>query len=333
VRRRPATARAAALALAALAALAGPACRRERPATDAFRLGYFPNVTHGQALVGLDDGTLARALGGRLEPRMFNAGPAAMEALLLGDIDASYVGAGPAVIAHLRSEGEGLRVVAGAVSGGAVLVVRDARSAEDLAGKRVGSPQLGNTQDVALRTWLRAQGLSDRGGRRSVEVTPLPNADLLSMFARGELAGAWVPEPWGARLLAEAGGRILVDERTLWEGGRFPAAVLVVSRRALERRPGDVAALVRAHVELTRRWQRDPHGFAALANAAYGRRTGKPLPEAVLRDALSRLEPVEDPMAPQLARMAREAQRLGFAPEGELATLVDDAPVRAALAR
>jgi NitT/TauT family transport system substrate-binding protein len=217
--------------------------------------------------------------------------------------------------------------VAGAVSGGAVLVVRDARSAADLAGKRVGSPQLGNSQDVALRTWLRAQGLSDRGGPRGVDVTPLPNADLLSMFVRGELAGAWVPEPWGARLLAEGGGRILVDERSLWEGGRFPAAVLVVSRRALERRPADVAALVRAHLELTRRWQRDPAQFGTLVNAAYGRRTGKPLPEAVLRDALSRLAPLEDPMGPQLARMARDAQALGFVPKGEVADLVDAAPL------
>jgi NitT/TauT family transport system substrate-binding protein len=325
--------RRAALVLVALTALALASCRRERPATSPFRLGYFPNVTHGQALVGVDDGTLARALGGRLEPRMFNAGPSAMEALLLGDLDASYVGPGPAVIAHLRSGGEGLRVVAGAVSGGAVLVVRDARSAQDLAGKRVGSPQLGNSQDLALRTWLRARGLSDRGGPRGVDVTPLPNPDLLSMFARGQLAGAWVPEPWGARLLVEAGGRILVDERTLWEGGRFPAAVLVVSRRALERRPADVAALLRAHVELTRRWQRDPAGFGALVNAAYGRRTGKPLADSVLRDALSRLEPLDDPLAPQLARMARDAQALGFAPSGEVASIVDEAPLRTALAR
>jgi NitT/TauT family transport system substrate-binding protein len=325
--------RRAPLALVALAVLALAGCRRERPATGPLRLGYFPNLTHGQALVGLDDGTLPRALGGRLEPRMFNAGPAAMEALLLGDLDASYVGAGPAVIAHLRSAGEGLRVVAGAVSGGAVLVVRDARSAEDLAGKRVGSPQLGNSQDLALRTWLRARGISDRGGPHGVDVTPLPNADLISMFVRGELAGAWVPEPWGARLLAEGGGRILVDERSLWEDGRFPTAVLVVSRRALERRPADVAALVAAHVELTRRWQRDPHGFGALVNAAYGRRTGKPLPEAVLRDALSRLAPLEDPLAPQLARMARAAQELRYAPEGEIAAIVEDAPLRAALAR
>jgi NitT/TauT family transport system substrate-binding protein len=312
-----------ALLVAALAAALAAGCSREPRDDRPLRLGYFPNVTHAQALVGIDDGTFARALGGRLDPRMFNAGPAAMEALLVGDLDASYVGAGPAVIAWLRSERAGLRVVAGAVSGGAVLVVRDARSARDLAGKRVGSPQLGNTQDVALRTWLRAHGLSDRGGDHGVEVTPLTNADNLAMFRRGDLAGAWVPEPWGARLVAEAGGRILVDERTLWEGGRFPTTLLVVSRRALERRREDVAALVRAHLELTRRWERDPERFGRLANEAFGRRTGKPLKPAVLLDALSRLEPVADPMAPQLAKLARDAQALGFAPPGDPAGIVD----------
>jgi NitT/TauT family transport system substrate-binding protein len=309
-----------ALALA-LAMAAG--CAREPSVDRPLRLGYFPNITHGQALVGIDDGTFARALGGRLDPRMFNAGPAAMEALLVGDLDASYVGAGPAVIAWFRSERSGLRVVAGAVSGGAVLVVRDATSAEDLAGKRVGSPQLGNTQDVALRTWLRAHGLSDRGGARGVEVTPLTNADNLAMFRRGDLAGAWVPEPWGARLVAEARGRILVDERTLWPDGRFPTTVLVVSRHALERRGADVRALLRAHLELTRRWQADPEGFGRLANEAFGRRTGKPLAPAVLADALSRLEPLTDPLAPQLARLARDAQALGFAPPGDPEGIVD----------
>src|SRR5512133_2669010 len=180
------------------------ACSRGRDAGRPFRLGYFPNVTHAQALVGDADGTFARALGGRLETKRFNAGPSAMEALLAGDLDASYVGPGPAVIAFLRSKGQGLRVVAGAASGGAVLVVRDARSARDLAGKRVGSPQLGNTQDVALRTWLRKNGLLDGAGLRAVEVTPVGNPDILTLFARGDLAGAWVPEPWGARRVAEA---------------------------------------------------------------------------------------------------------------------------------
>ncbi len=309
---------------AVLVLAAATACSRGRSDARAFRLGYFPNVTHAQALVGVADGTFARALGGRLETKAFNAGPAAMEALVSGDLDATYVGPGPAVIAYLRTRGEALRVVAGAASGGAVLVVKDARRPEDLAGKRVASPQLGNTQDVALRTWLRANGLSDQRGARGVEVTPLANSDILAMFARGDLAGAWVPEPWGARLVAEAGGRILVDERTLWPGGKFPAAVLVVSRRALETRRPQLAALLRAHLELTRRWEKDPAAFAALANEAYGRQTGKPLPPAVLRDAFSRVTPTVDPLRPQLEEMARRAQALAFAPRGDLSGIVDE---------
>jgi sulfonate transport system substrate-binding protein len=287
------------------------------------RLGYFPNLTHGQAMVGVDDGSIAAALGGRLDPRMFNAGPAAMEALLAGELDASYVGPGPAVIAYLRSRGEGLRVVAGAASGGAVLVVRDAAKPQDLAGKRVASPQLGNTQDVALRVWLKARGLGDKGGPGGVEVTPLANPDILTMFARGDLAGAWVPEPWGARLVADAKGKILVDERTLWPDGKFPTTLLVVSRRALERRASDVQALLRAHIALTRRWADDRRAFGRLVNDGYGKRTGKPLPDAILEDALSRIEPTSDPLAPQLHEMARHAQSLGFAPPGDVSGMVD----------
>jgi NitT/TauT family transport system substrate-binding protein len=325
VSRRPATGasrlRGAALA-AALACLAS--CRGRRADERPFRLGFFPNVTHAQALVGADDGTFSRALGGDLEMRTFHAGPAAMEALLAGDLDATYVGAGPAVIAFLRTEGQALRVVAGAVSGGAALVVRDAARPEDLAGKRVGSPQLGNTQDVALRTWLRANGLSDRGGPRGVEVTPLASPEILRMFSRGDLAGAWVAEPWGARLVAEGRGRILVDERTLWPDGKFPTTVLVVSTRALERRRAQVMALLRAHAELTRRWRDGPARFAGLANEGYARRTGKKLGDAVLADAFSRMEPASDPMRGALQRMARQAQALGFAPPGDLTGMVDD---------
>jgi NitT/TauT family transport system substrate-binding protein len=313
-------------ALAALAVLA--ACRRGGEQTSPFRLGYFPNVTHAQALVGVDDGTFARALGGRLETRPFNAGPAAMEALLAGDLDATFVGPGPAAIAYLRTRGEALRVVAGAASGGAVLVVKDARRPRDLAGKRVASPQLGNTQDVALRTWLRKNGLAEGVGAGQVNVTPLANPDILSLFARGQLAAAWVPEPWGARLIAEGGGRILVDERTLWPEGRFPTTVLVVSRRTLEKRRAELDALLRAHLELTRRWETDAIAFTAAANAAYGKVAGKPLPPAVLADAFSRLEPVSDPLAPQLAEMARNAQALGFAPPGDVSGIVDARPLQ-----
>jgi sulfonate transport system substrate-binding protein len=306
----------------ALALTASVGCRSRDRGEGPLRLGYFPNVTHAQALVGLADGTFARALGGRFQAKAFNAGPSAMEALLAGELDACYVGPGPAVIAYLRTHGEGLRVVAGAASGGAALVVRSARRPADLVGKRVASPQLGNTQDVALRWWLRENGLSDRGGRSGVQVTPLASADVLSMFARGDLAGAWVPEPWATRLVHQ-GGRILVDERSLWPEGRFPSAVLVVSTRALARRRADLRALVAAHLELTARWRRDPAAFARAANARYGALTGKRLGEEIVLEAFSRVEPISDPLAPQLTEEARRAQALGFAPGGDVSGIVD----------
>ncbi|MFT3914064.1 MAG: ABC transporter substrate-binding protein [Anaeromyxobacteraceae bacterium] len=329
MRRRYGLAQATAVLLA-VGALAGAGCHRGREGGP-LRVGHFPNVTHAQALVGLDDGTFSRALPAGLEVKMFNAGPAEMEALLAGELDVAYVGPGPAIVAHLRSRGEALRVVAGAASGGASLVVRsDVKAPEDLRGRRVATPQLGNTQDVALRTWLGARGLTVGRGAGAVEVTPIANSDALGLFARGDLGGAWVPEPWAARLLAEAGGRILVDERTLWPEGRFPTAVVVVSTRALERRRAEVEAFLGAHVALTRRWREDPAAFARAANAGYGRRTGKPLAEAVAADAFSRLDPLEAPMPERFTELARQAQALGFAPAGDVKGLVDPGPLEAA---
>jgi len=317
------TRRARSVALLAAAALA--ACKKgSSPGEGApLRLGFFPNLTHAQALVGNAEGLFARELGGPVVTRQFNAGPAAMEALLAGDVDVCYVGPGPATIAYLRSHGEALHVVAGAASGGAVLVARSARTPQDLAGKRVASPQLGNTQDIALRLWLRQQRLRVGDGPRDVRVTPLSNPDILGLFGRGEIEAAWVPEPWGARLVAEAGGHVLVDERDLWEGRQFPITVVVATRRALESRRRDVVAVLRAHLSLTDRWSADRASFARAANAQYGALTGHPLPDAVLQDAFSRLEPVSDPLAPQLAEGARRAQELDYAPQGDLSGLVD----------
>lgn len=308
----------------AIGALAGaPGCRGERAADAPLRLGYFPNITHAQALVGVDDGTFAKALGGRLEAKVFNAGPAAMEALVAGDLDLSFVGPGPAVIAYLRTRGESLVVVAGAMAGGALLVARpEIASPADLKGRRVACPQVGNTQDIALRTWMRKQGLREGGGPDEVRVTPLENPDIVGLYARGEVDAAWVPEPWAARLVAQ-GARILVDERSLWPGGAFQTTVIVASRRAVERRRGDVVALLRAHRALTDRWVRDPAAFLAAANAALGKLTGKPLPAPILADAFSRVSPTVDPMSDALAQVARDAQSLGYAPSGAISGMVD----------
>jgi NitT/TauT family transport system substrate-binding protein len=263
--------------------------------------------------------------------RQFNAGPAAMEALLAGDVDVSYVGPGPATIAFLRSGGSVLRVVAGAVSGGASFVARSARSPRDLAGKRIASPQLGNTQDIALRFWLRSQSLTIGESGSEVRVHPLASPDILGLFARGEIEAAWVPEPWGARLRAQ-GGHDLVDERDLWPDRRFPTTVVVATRRALEERRRQVVAMLRAHLVLTERWKADPPGFARAANAQFARLTGHPLPDAILLDAFSRLEPTADPLRRQLEMGARHAQELKFAPAGDISGMVDGSALEEARA-
>jgi NitT/TauT family transport system substrate-binding protein len=314
--------------LALLAAGSGSGCKKSGgDAADPnapLRLGFFPNITHAQALVGHNEGTFTAEPGiGRLEVKQFNAGPCAMEALVAGSLDVSYVGPGPAINTYLKA-GRELRIISGAVNGGAVLVTRNAKSPAELKGKKIASPQIGNTQDIALRHWLQEQGLSvasDKGG--DVQVVPLNNPDILGQYLQGGLEGAWVPEPWGARMIAEGGGQVLVDERDLWPERRFPTTVLVTTKKVLETRRPQVLALLRAHVKLTERWTSDPAAFTASVNAGFGKLTTKPLPEPVLKDAFSRLEPSLDPVPSALAESARHAKELGYLTGDDISGLVD----------
>jgi NitT/TauT family transport system substrate-binding protein len=314
------------LALAGLAVL-GAGCKREAPAGSPnapLRLGFFPNITHAQALVGNAEDTFSSQPGvGRLEVKQFNAGPAAMEALVAGSLDVSYVGSGPAINTFLKA-GRELRIISGAVNGGAVLVVKSAKSAEELKGKKLATPQLGNTQDIALRYWLKQKGLATNlQGTGDVQIVPLSNPDILGQFLNGGIEGAWVPEPWGARMVAEGGGHILVDERDLWPDKRFPTTVIVTTRKVLETQRPRVAALLRAHVQLTERWKGDRAGFTTAVNAAFGRLTHKPMPGPIIQDAFSRLEPSLDPVPSALATAAQHAKELGFTTDADIKGLVD----------
>lgn len=296
-------------------ALAG-ACRPAEENTGALRLGLFPNITHAPALVGVERGFLAEALAREsvaLEPFTFNAGPAAIEALLSGALDATYVGPNPAINAFLRSKGA-VRVVAGAAVGGASLVVRpEIAAAADLRGKRVASPQLGGTQDVALRTWLNGQGLPvDEFGGGEVSVTPQDNAQTLEGFLAGEIAGAWVPEPWATRLVLEGGGKVLVDERDLWPDGRFTTTVLLVRKGQLEVRPATIRALLAGHVAATRWIVEHPAEAMQAVNAAIERRTGRALAAATIERAWQNLQFTTDPVPAALTRSAEDAAKLHF---------------------
>ncbi|MCI0476277.1 MAG: ABC transporter substrate-binding protein [Anaerolineales bacterium] len=281
------------------------------------RVGYFPNLTHAQAVIGIADGTFARALGDSvtLDPKVFNAGPSAIEALFAGQLDLSYIGPNPAINGYVKSNGEALRIIAGATSGGAVLVVRGDAGINvpaDLRGKKIATPQLGNTQDVAARAWLMKQGfkLKEQGG--DTQVIPVANPDILTLFQKKEIAAAWVPEPWGARLVREANGRIFLDERDLWLDGKFVVAHVIVRTKFLQAHPDVVKRFLAAHVELTQRINADPTTAKQKLNSEIARLTGAALPNEILDDAWSRQTVTYDPIRASLFGSADAAFRLGF---------------------
>jgi len=291
------------LALCLVATLAacsvGPGATQSEPVTVHF--GYFPNLTHAQALIGVANGAFQQALGPdvKLEPTVFNAGPSEIEAMFAGKLDIGYIGPNPAVNGYVKSNGDALRIIAGATSGGAVLVVRaDAgiHSAADFEGKRIASPQLANTQDVSLRHWLLANGhqLSETGGKTSV--LPTNNPDILTLFRKKELDAAWVPEPWGAQLQVDAGAQLFLDERDLWPGGQFATTELIVSRKFLSDHPDIVEKFVTAHVELTQWIIQHPDDAKTIANKEIQRLSGVALSQAVLDLAWSRLNVTYDPL-------------------------------------
>jgi NitT/TauT family transport system substrate-binding protein len=272
-------------------------------------LGYFPAVTHAQAILGVSQGTFQRALGPdiALEATPFNAGPEAVEAIFAGSLDMAYVGANPAINAHVRSKGGGVRIIAGSASGGAALVVRgDANilSASDLRGKRLATPQLGNTQDVAARSWLLGKGLVPG---KDVDVVPLKNPDQLAMMKRKDLDAVWTVEPWVSRLVREAGGRVFLDERELWPGGAFATTVLLVNTRYLKEHPDLIRRWLKAHVELTQWVLSRPDEARRIVNQELGRITGKALPDEVIADSFARIQFTWDPLTATIAESARRA--------------------------
>jgi NitT/TauT family transport system substrate-binding protein len=286
-------------------------------AQTAIRVGAFPNITHAQAMVGKANGWFDKAMGPQVKVQWtsFNAGPAAIEALFGGAIDMTYVGPNPAINGYVRSNGEAVRVVAGAASGGASLIVRNdsgIQKPEDFHGKRVASPQFGNTQDVALRNWLKSHGMktNDKGG--DVQIIPMANPDQLTLFLKKELDAAWAPEPWATRLIREGNGRLFVDERTLWPNGQFVIGLLVVRTKFLNEHPDLVKNWLRAQVELTDWINAHPADAKKLLNQQIQTETGKALPPAVLDEAYTRMQVTYDPLHSALSTAAQQAFDNGF---------------------
>src|SRR5258705_664434 len=280
-------------------------------------VGAFPNITHAQAMVGKANGWFEKRMGPKvtIDWKTFNAGPSAIEALFAGAIDMTYIGPNPAISGYVRSNGEALRIIAGATSGGAALVVRNDSGIdkpEDFHGKKVASPQMGNTQDVALRAWLKAHGMksADKGG--DVQVIPLANPDQLTLFLKKELDAAWAPEPWATRSIREGNGRLFLDERDLWPQGQFVTAHLIVSTKFLREHPDLVKTWIRAHVELTDWINGHLSEAKKILNQQIQKETTKALSAGVLDEAFGRLQVTCDPQRNSLLTSARSAYEAGF---------------------
>ncbi len=315
------------LAMAVLAAACGGGSASTSATSPAstLRLGYFANVTHAGPVYGVASGIYAKALGATtLKTQTFNAGPAAVEALFGGAIDAAYLGPGPAINAFLKSKGD-VVIVAGATSGGASLVVRKGiTDASQLKGKKIADPQTGGTQDIALRTYLAGHGYKvDAQGAGDVSIVAQENSQSLDLFKAGQIDGAWVPEPWASRLVLEGGGTVLQDEKELWPAGRFVTTNLLVKKSYLAEHPQTIKALLTAQVQADKEITADPAKAQTVVNAALKELTGKALKPAVIARAFQQITVTEDPLAATLSTEAKHAFATGLVKKGDLKGIYD----------
>ncbi len=297
--------------------LAASTCSLPADEARKVNLGYFPNLTHAPALIGTAKGFFASKLGGdiSLGVKTFNAGPSVIEALFAGEIDIAYIGPNPAINGYVKSDGKALRIIAGSSSGGASFVVAGSsgiKTVKDLHGKKFASPQIGNTQDVALRAYISGNGLKTRDKGGDVEIMPMQNSSILTLFMQKSIDGAWVPEPWGTRLIKEAGGKLLVDERDLWPDGKFVTAQIIANTSFLEKNPGLVKKILEGHIEAIEFISRNPAESRKIMNEEIKRISSKAIPEDVLEISMSKMEITYDPLPKTLFKSAEDAFALGF---------------------
>lgn len=298
-------------------------------------IGYFPNLTHAPAIVGLADGTYQQALGEDVEivAATFNSGTEEIEALFAGSIDIGFIGPSPTVTGWQKSRGQALHVIAGAAANGAAFVVREGiDSAGDLPGTTIATPSLGNTQDVAARHWLQEQGFTtDQAGGGVVSIQPQDNATALTALQTGDIDGAWVPEPWATRMVEEAGAHVLVNEPDLWAGGRFVTTNVIVSTSFLSEHPEAVRAFLDGLLTTIETIEADPAAAQSVVATEIGTVTGSTPDAAQLALAWENVEFMADPLASTLVTQAQHAVDIGLLDPVDLTGLYALDPLNALL--
>ena len=287
---------------------------------DRLRVAHFANVGHAIPIVGFGEGFFERDLGGvALERRIFDNGPQAIESIFAGSVDLAYVGPGPAINGHLNSHQNSIRILAGAASGGASFVAHPdsgIAQASDLAGRRIAAPQIGNTQDVSLRSYIADNGLgvAERGG--NVTVYSIPNPDIYTLFVKGEVDGAWVAEPWATILVRELGGERLFKEEELWPGGEFASVLLVADSGYVEQNPGIISRYLESHNAAAAWVNENPEPARDAFNSFLESYLGRPLPDVIVDEALSNITITSDPLPMSVHAFAAKADSLGYLGRG-----------------
>ncbi|MGW0291139.1 ABC transporter substrate-binding protein [Streptomyces tuirus] len=313
----------------------GVAADAEKLSADDVKIGYFPNLTHATALVGVQEGLLQKELGGTaIKPSTFNAGPSEIEALNGGSIDIGWIGPSPAINGFAKSKGKNLRIISGSASGGVKLVVNPdtIKSVDDLKGKKIATPQLGNTQDVAFLNWAAEQGwkIDPQSGKGDVSVVRTDNKVTPDAYKSGSIDGAWVPEPTASKLVAE-GGKVLLDESALWPDKKFVITNIIVRQQFLKEHPDVVEAVLRGAVKTNEWINANPDKAKASANQALAKLSGKALPADVLDPAWKSITFLDDPLAATLNTEAEHAVKAGLLEKPDLKGIYDLAPLNKVL--
>ncbi|MFE8944667.1 aliphatic sulfonate ABC transporter substrate-binding protein [Streptomyces sp. NPDC003233] len=294
---------------------------------DSVKIGYFGNLTHSTALVGREQGLFQKELGAtKADYATFNAGPSEIEALSSGSIDIGWIGPSPAINGYTKSNGKSLKIIGGSASGGVKLVVNPKKisSLKDVKGKRIATPQLGNTQDVAFLNWAAEQGwkVDAQSGKGDVTVVRSDNKVTPGAFKAGSVDGAWVPEPTASKLVAE-GGKVLLDESALWPDKKFVITNIIVRQAFLKEHPKAVEAVLKASVEANKWINANPDQAKAAANKQLEADSGKALPANVLDPAWKSIQFTDDPLAATLSTEAAHAVKAGLLDKPNLDGIYD----------
>jgi NitT/TauT family transport system substrate-binding protein len=276
------------------------------------RIGYFANLTHAQAVLGVSSGDFASAIGpSRLSTKVFNAGPSLIEALLAGEIDIGYVGPGPALNAQSKTHGQGIRVIAAAANNGVLIVASEAsgiKTLDDLKGRKLATPQHGNTQDVAARHFLK-----DVLHQPDLQnVIPIANGEQSGMMSRGQIEASWAPEPWGSFLVAQNGAHVIGEEKDLWPQKQFNITVVVTTPEFLSQHPDVVEKVLAVHRTWTQRLTTEPQKYLPQLEAALYALTTRKLPAGILPAALARTQFSDEPLNQTFQTLGDWSFDLGF---------------------